>query len=219
LTNIAVALATAGAGEGAATASAAENLLLLGRAELAAGQRSLTIGSRLRGHAQQLVGNSAMQAALELQNLQVLGGYVQRLSARLRGVINPANGIQNCVLCSDQGIVFFRSGEGAVQGVANLPQGMDGLTFIEQKYGRLFSAPTGFQQADAALYASRNADYGIMVLQPKTGSGHMLNWFNLNGNIIYLDFQTGEIFSTQMLSQKAAQSFGSWDTYFVNLTL
>lgn len=69
VTNIGLALLTGGAGEGAATASAARNLTLLSEAELAAARQSLVSGARLEGHVEMLVGNSAIQAANQLQNL------------------------------------------------------------------------------------------------------------------------------------------------------
>lgn len=86
-----------------------------------------------------------------------------------------------------------------------------------QTYGRPFSAKTSLQKADEALYATKNADYGAIDFQPPTGGGdgHMMNWFNLNDNIVYIDFKTGEMFTAQTL----APTYGSWSARYVNLTL
>jgi Putative Ig domain len=171
--------------------------------------------NQLQGQATSLVGTVATQAARDL-NLQRLLNYTQGLTARLNAVLNPQNGRLNCFLVAEQAVNYFRGGAAAVTPVSDIGPFMNPEGYIQKMFGAEFSTPTTIQNADQALLAaSKNADYGIAAFEWSGGGmGHAINWFNLNGKIVYLDFQLGEMYTAETLSA----AYGAGNLQFVNLT-
>jgi Putative Ig domain len=218
-TNIALAAATGGTGEAGSFVSVASKLDQFAAEEALAAKQALASGNVLEEAADQLAGNVATQSAQQTSNIQILANYTKNLTTKLKTIINPANGSQNCVLCSAEGVYYFRGGQASVLPAPPTAGGF-AKTYLEELFSAQFAAPTTLEAADGTLAAtSSNADYGIVGFDAPAGSppgtlGHAMNWLNLNGTIVYLDFQNGQLYTASTLSPLYANSA----TYTVNLT-
>ena len=110
-------------------------------------------------------------------------------------LINPTASKANCVGCVAAGDEFLETG--IVRSVADSEFSVSSLT---SKYGRQFSSQsTSLLSASQDLLAAGSGSRSIVMLRPLTadGIGHVVNAVNYNGEIIFIDFQEGLIWTSQ----------------------
>ncbi|MEC3992106.1 toxin glutamine deamidase domain-containing protein [Actinacidiphila sp. DG2A-62] len=105
-------------------------------------------------------------------------------------MINPDNGYSNCVLCTLAGddLIAGRPVKPAPGGVG--PYDRD---YLEAATGRTFVKEAGrLSQVVKDVLGWGSGGRGFIAVWPQDGVGHVFNVVNVDGSVVFLDYQLGK---------------------------